>query len=159
MRSTPLPTAIALVATLAVTASALAAFLTETPIPVGGYLAVFTALFALRVVGQIGVAAFRPSWLPPMDEWNLVPYFVLLPAQLVILALMGALVIGSAELGQKLALGVVAFAFVYWAAMAVRYALRMTRRPPERWLGGTIPIVFHCVLASFLFVLGASNAT
>jgi hypothetical protein len=34
----------------------------------------------------------------------------------------------------------------------------MARRPEQRWLGGTIPIVFHWVLAVFLFVLGASQA-
>ena len=158
MRSTPLPTAIALLATLAATAGAVASFLVETPIPVGAYLVLFTALFALRVVGQIGVVALRPSWLPPMDEWNFVPYRVLLPAQLVILALMGAIVVGPAAPGPALASGLVAFAFLYWAAMAVRYSVRMTRRPSERWFGGAIPIVFHCVLAAFLFVLGASHA-
>jgi hypothetical protein len=31
----------------------------------------------------------------------------------------------------------------------------MARRPDQRWLGGTIPIVFHIVLASWLFVLGS----
>jgi hypothetical protein len=158
MRSVPLPTAIALLATLAATAAALAAFLAGTPIPVGAYLLLFTALFALRVTGQIGVVAFRPTWLPPMEQWNLVPYPVLLPAQLVILLVMGAIVAVPAAPGPIAARGIVAFALVYWAAMAVRYTVRMTRRPAERWFGGTIPIVFHCVLASFLFVLGMSYA-
>jgi hypothetical protein len=27
----------------------------------------------------------------------------------------------------------------------------MRRHPDQRWLGGTIPIVFHVVLAAFLF--------
>ena len=31
-------------------------------------------------------------------------------------------------------------------------------RPDQRWLGGAIPIVFHCVLAAFLFVLRCFNA-
>jgi len=158
MRTTPLPTAIALLATLALTSSALAAFLAGAPITASGCLVLFTGLFAVRVVGQIGVAAFRPSWLPPMDEWNFVPYRVLLPVQLVLLVLMGALVAGSAEPGRALARGIVASALVYWAAMGVRYAIRMARRPDQRWLGGAIPIVFHCVLAAFLFVLGASHA-
>ena len=48
--------------------------------------------------------------------------------------------------------------FVYWGAMAVRYTLRIATRPDERWLRGTIPIVFHCVLAAFVFVLGVSHA-
>jgi hypothetical protein len=158
MSTTPLPTAIALVATLGVTAAALAAFLAGAPVPAGAYLLVFTGLFVLRVGGQVGVGLFRPAWLPPMDEWNFVPYRFLLPAQLAILTLMGFLVAGTVPPDPPIARGLVGFAIVYWAAMAVRYTVRMTTRPTERWLGGTIPIVFHCVLASFLFVLGASNA-
>jgi len=158
MRATPLPTAVALVGTLALTAAALAAFLGGPLVPVEAVLALFTALFALRVAGQIGVAACAPGWLPPMDEWNFVPYRVLLPAQLVILALMIALVAGLAEPGQGWAHVLVVSAFVYWAAMGVRYAIRMARMPAQRWLGGAIPIVFHCVLAAFLFVLGVSHA-
>jgi len=38
--------------------------------------------------------------------------------------------------------------------MASRYVVRMYRRPGERWFGGTIPIVFHFVLAAFLFTWG-----
>jgi len=30
----------------------------------------------------------------------------------------------------------------------------MALHPERRWLGGTIPIFFHCVLATFLFVVG-----
>jgi uncharacterized protein len=122
------------------------------------YLVLFTALFLLRVVGELGVAAFRPGWLPPMDEWTFVPYHVLLPAQVLVLALMVALIAGLAEPGQETAQALVAAALVYWAAMGVRYAIRMARMPDQRWLGGAIPIVFHCVLAAFLFVYGASHA-
>jgi hypothetical protein len=43
--------------------------------------------------------------------------------------------------------------------MAVRYVVRMGRQPDQRWFGGTIPIVFHWVLASFLFVLGSFHAS
>jgi hypothetical protein len=158
MRTTPLPTAIALLATLALTSSALAAFLAGAPITASACLLLFTGLFAVRVVGQIAVAAFRPSCLPPMDEWNFVPYRVLLPTQLVLLTLMAALVAARVEPGRGIARCLVASALVYWAATGVRYAIRMTRRPDQRWLGGGIPIVFHCVLAAFLFVLGTSHA-
>jgi len=33
----------------------------------------------------------------------------------------------------------------------VRYVIWMWRRPDQRWFGGTIPIIFHCVVAAFLF--------
>jgi hypothetical protein len=158
MRSAPLPTALALVATLAATAAALAAFLTDASAPTAVFLLLFTVLFGVRVAGQVGVVLFRPQWLPPMEQWNFVPYRVLLPAQVVIIAVMGAIVAGRLEPGPTTARVLVAAALVYWAAMAVRYARRMTSRADQRWFGGAIPIVFHCVLAAFLFVLGAANA-
>jgi hypothetical protein len=158
MSATPRATAIALVATLAVLFAALASFAGGAPIPTDGYLVLFIVLFAGRVVGQIGVAVARPGWLPPMEQWNFVPYRVLLPVQLVILALMVALVLDAARLGGGASRALIVCALVYWAAMTIRYGVRMARRPTERWLGGTIPIVFHCVLAAFLFVLGASHS-
>ncbi len=51
------------------------------------------------------------------------------------------------------------FSFVYAWAMLVRYVVRMTRRPEQRWFGGTIPIVFHLVLASFVFVFGSFHGS
>lgn len=156
--STPLPTAVALLVTLAATTAGLVAFIFGAPAAVGVYLLVFTALFALRVVGQLGVVAWRPEWLPPMHEWNFVPYRVLLTAQLAILALMVAILLGMATPGPDLARVLVPAALLYWAAMALRYARRMARRPDQRWFGGAIPIVYHCVLAAFLFVLGVAHA-
>lgn len=79
----------------------------------------------------------------------------LLPAQLVIIAVMVAIAAGRFEPGPAFARLLVAAAFVYWAAMAARCAHRMLRRPAER---GAIPIVFYCVLAAFPFVLGAAHA-
>jgi uncharacterized protein len=158
MTATPRPTRLALLATLAATSTALAAFVGDAPVPPAAYLLLFTGLFALRVAGQIGVGLLRPSWLPPMDEWNFVPYRFLLPAQLLVLALMALVLLDIVRPGGTVARWLIGCAVAYWAAMAVRYAVRMTRRPDQRWLGGAIPIVFHCVLAGFLFVLGASHA-
>ncbi len=157
MRSAPLPTAVSLVATLAATAAALAAFLARAGEP-GSYLALFIVLFAVRVAGQIVVLARRPAWLPPMEQWNLLPYPILLPLQLALLVFMSVLVAGTLEPGAGTARVLVGVAFLYWLGMVVRYAVRMVRRPAERWFGGAIPIVFHCVLAAFLFVLGAAHA-
>ena len=49
----------------------------------------------------------------------------------------------------------IAFSAVYAGAMVVRYCVRMSRRPEARWFGGAIPIVFHLVLASYLYALGS----
>ena len=44
---------------------------------------------------------------------------------------------------------VLIWSYLYAAAMVLRYVITMTRRPSERWFGGTIPIIFHTVLAFF----------
>ena len=153
---TPRPTVMALVARLVFTAAALAAFLAGPPGAAEAYLVTFTALFAIRVAGQIVVAIHRPSWLPPMDEWNLVPYRLLLPVQLALIPLMVAASVADPR--PRVAGALVGLALLYWGVMGARYAIRMVRKPDQRWFGGTIPIVFHCVLAAFVFVLGASHA-
>jgi hypothetical protein len=43
------------------------------------------------------------------------------------------------------------------APWSMRYAVRMRRHSDQRWFGGTIPIVFHWVLAAFLLVFGVYN--
>jgi hypothetical protein len=167
-RSAPAPTIAALLATLVVVVAALAlhAFGNEAdPRRAGVFLGLFTALFAVRVAGQTAVLAVAPRWLPPMQQWNLLPYAILLPLQLVMLAGMVAVTADlarGAELlpagGPAIGYALVGAAGCYWGAMAVRYGVRMARRPGERWFGGAIPIVFHCVLAAWLFVLGSFHA-
>ncbi len=46
--------------------------------------------FVLRVTGQILVAFWGVTWLPPMSEWmsGLMPYPYLLPSQLVIIVVL-----------------------------------------------------------------------
>lgn len=168
---TPRPTQLALVAVLAVTAVAFVAVVrqqrtgtldTDELAPI---LWLLTALFAVRVIGQVLVALRSPSWLPPMDEWNLMPYRALLPIQLVILGVMtwidvsfsalSGLLVDRAEL---LGWALVVFSAVYAGAMVTRYIVRMRRRPEARWFGGTIPIVFHLVLATYLYALGSFHA-
>jgi hypothetical protein len=165
---TPGPTKIALVATLALTVAAFAYVVAHQ---LGGTLDaddlspvlwLLTALFAVRVAGQVVVALRAPSWLPPMHEWNLVPYRVLLPVQLGILAVMtwidtsfSASAGPHVERAEALGWALIAFSAVYAGAMGIRYVARMRRRPAARWFGGTIPIVFHLVLATYLYALGS----
>jgi hypothetical protein len=168
---TPLPTKIVLVATLALTAVAFASVVARQwsgTLETADLAPVFwllTVLFSVRVAGQVLVALRGPGWLPPMRDWNLVPYRFLLPIQLVILAVMiwidasfsassGPPVERSKTFGSAL----IAFSGVYAGSMAVRYVVRMRRRPAERWFGGTIPIVFHLVLATYLYALGSFHA-
>jgi hypothetical protein len=169
---TPAETKAALVAVLAVTVATLAAFELLRPEAkidsrfAGWFLWCFSALFLVRVVGQLVVRARQPSWLPPMEQWNLTPYRLLLPSQLIILGIMAWVDWSfSAEQGAPVTphptfgFAVLAFAAVYAGSMVVRYAVRMRRQPEQRWFGGTIPIVFHWVLASWLLVFGSFNAS
>ena len=126
-------------------------------------MAVLLVLFLGRVVGQILVATSAPAWLPPMARWysGLMPYRYLLPTQIVFLAVMTAMTIAvdrrAAPLGT---LSATTGAWIVWAsyvyalgmvARSIRYALAK----PER-RGVLIPIVFHFVLAGFLFAYGSA---
>jgi hypothetical protein len=133
------------------------------PRPYAALLVGLAALFLVRVVGQALVAFFQTPGLPPMDEWysGLLPYPLLLPTQAVILGLLGWIcadfvrgdgywVRPRPRLGRWLT----RIGSVYAGGMLLRYVVTMTLHPERRWLGtGTIPIVFHWVLAAFLLVL------
>lgn len=122
-----------------------------------------SALFLMRVLGQVLVVFAGVSWLPPASEWysGLLPYPLLLPAQVVILALMlrinlqasrnrGYLSNRRPRLGRCL----LAFAAVYAGVMLVRYGISASLHPERRLLPpGIIPIVFHWVLATYLAVI------
>jgi hypothetical protein len=127
----------------------------------------FSLLMFLRVIGQLVVVLRAPDWLPPMAQWQsgLVPYPILLAVQIVVLFLMfwiaadfsrgaGLWVRPLPRLGRV----VLVWSYLYAAAMVVRYIIRMARRPDQRWLGGTIPIIFHCVLAGFQWTFAQYHA-
>lgn len=127
-----------------------------------------TVLLAGRVVGQIVVVLRAPRWLPPMEQWQsgLVPYPFLLSVQVVVLTLMiwisidfsraaGFWVAPHPRLGRV----VLWWSYLYAGAMAVRYVVLMARRPDQRWFGGTIPIVFHTVVAMFQWVFAMHHVT
>ena len=123
---------------------------------------VLFALFVGRVLGQILAATVRPGWLPPMPRWysGVMPYRYLLPAQLAIIALMVAMILavsrGAGGLGTprtSVGIPVLWVSYVYAVGMVWRTTHRFSQ-PPER-RGVVIPIVFHFVLAAFLFVYGS----
>ena len=128
-------------------------------------MAVLLALFLGRVIGQILAATIAPSWLPPMPRWysGLMPYRYLLPTQIVFLTVMTVVTLSVAR--RSVPLGATAPAvgtwitrasYAYALGMVVR-AVRYARTPPER-RGVLIPIVFHFVLAAFLFTYGRALA-
>jgi hypothetical protein len=116
-------------------------------------LRVLFALFLARVAAQLAVVLVHPRWLPPMKDWysGLIAYPLLLPAQIAILILM-IFMIRNPLRSRRLGIGIVAFATLYAVSMLVRLILLRTRHPELLWYeGGMIPILFHWVLAGFLF--------
>ncbi len=118
----------------------------------GGVVAALTLFFG-RVVGQIEALLLAPEWLPPMQAWysGLLPYPVLLPAQIVLLMLMSLVTYDHVRgrgffwpTRRAIRVGLRAFAVLYAAVMAVRLAVTMD---------GIIPVVFHWVLASFIWLV------
>lgn len=125
-------------------------------------------LFAARVVGQFEVLLLAPDWLPEMDAWysGLVPYYLLLPAQLAILMLMAAVAWNRrirtgafARANPRAALALRIFAGLYFAVMAVRLAVIVIDRGADFWRHGAIPVAFHWVLALFIGVAGRDAAS
>jgi len=171
----PPPTRLVLLGTLALTAGISVLFVAlharGEPIDAqlaGSFLLVLSLLFALRVVGQILVVLRAPAWLPRMESghWNLMPYRLLFPIQLAFLGVMAWLVVSllaeqgvAAEPRPSFGWFLIGASVLYAGAMAVRYVVRMRRRTDQRWLGGTIPIFFHWVLAAFLYVLGSYHVS
>jgi hypothetical protein len=133
------------------------------PAAYSSWLWPFTILLFLRVIGQVIVVLRAPRWLPPMHQWQsgLLPYPVLLLGQAIVLTLMvwicldfsrGAGMFVQAYPGRGKY--VVGFGWVYLGGMVLRYIIWMWRRPDQRWLGGTIPIIFHSIVALFILAFG-----
>lgn len=137
--------------------------MTSGPRKLASLLWLLLFLFVLRVVGQMLVVFAGVTWLPPMEAWysGLMPYPYLLPSQWIIIVLLvkvcrdftrgtGLFVSSKRAFGNP----VLYFGYVYLAVMVLRYILRMSFYPEERWFGGTIPIFFHYVLATYVILFG-----
>jgi len=121
-------------------------------------LCVLLALFALRVIAQPLSLAVSSPLLPPFASWysGVVPYPLLLVAQVAILALLAAGIRGTYGGGpvwsRRAALWLGAFGAVYFVSMALRLVLGATILRAHPWFGRTIPAFFHLVLASYVLV-------
>ena len=127
-----------------------------------------TALFLARVFGQILVGICPPPQLPAWQEWysGMLPYPWLLLGQLLLLMFMAVVTTDHARgtgryhvTGETTRRWLCRLALVYALAMLLRYVGRMTVVPEARWFGGTLPIIFHCVLAAWLGMLAVRSTT
>jgi hypothetical protein len=129
----------------------------------GRALWILSALFLLRVVGQVLVQFAGVTFLPPAPEWysGLLPYPLLLPVQIAILLWMAWINAGVTRrrgfftaphpgLGRFLLVA----SGLYVTVMVVRYFVSGHLHPERRfWPPGSIPILFHFVLAAYLYVV------
>jgi hypothetical protein len=123
-------------------------------------------LFAARVIGQLETLLLQPQWLPDMDAWysGLLPYPLLLPAQIAILMLMAAVAWNRrvrsgcfARANPRGAGALRIFAGIYLVVMAVRLGVTLIDNGAEFWREGAIPVAFHWVLALFILVSARSS--
>ena len=124
------------------------------------------ALFAARVLGQLETLLLQPQWLPDMDAWysGLLPYPLLLPAQIAILMLMAAVAWNRrvrtgcfARANPRSAGALRILAGAYIVVMAVRLGVNVIDNGADFWRNGAIPVAFHWVLALFMLVAGRSS--
>jgi hypothetical protein len=123
-------------------------------------------LFAARVIGQFEALVLSPAWLPPMDAWysGLLPYYLLLPAQVALLMVMTVVAWNRrvrtgrfAAASPRFARGLRIFAGVYFGLMAVRLGVSVFEHGADFWAHGAIPVAFHWVLALFALVSGRAS--
>ena len=129
-------------------------------------MAFFLLLFVFRVAGQLMVANGLAPYLPPMNEWQsgLLPYPVLVFFQIIIIFLY-AKVCFDIKKGEGfffhyqpvLKKYLLLLGIFYLVAMVLRYVIYMTLVPEARWLKGTIPIIFHMILAGFIILYASLN--
>jgi len=124
-------------------------------------MTLLSGLFLLRVIGQVLVTYAGVSWLPEKGQWEsgLLPYPALLASQIAILAVMVAIARDSwrgsgwfialrPRAGRILRIASV----VYFAAMIVRYIVTMALHPDWFPFEHSIPTLFHCILATYLYL-------
>jgi hypothetical protein len=114
-------------------------------------------LFVLRVIGQALVAFLDVQFLPPMQAWysGLMPYEVLLPSQIVIVALMAKISLDFTR-GRGFFFDKSRFFATAWLWFGCVYLAAMIARAVFLW-DHPIPIVFHWVLAAFVITVGVSH--
>jgi hypothetical protein len=113
-------------------------------------MTILLVMFVLRVLGQLLVLLFEPAFLPPFDFWqaDLIPYWLLLTGQIVIIYVYHKMIhdVGNQSgYFSKTRKGFTHELFYF----NIFYALVMVTR--FFILGLSIPVVFHWILAAFLF--------
>lgn len=124
-------------------------------------------LFFGRVYGQFLVTHMEPAWLPPLPYWfsGYIAYHYLLGIQIAILMLM-SVINASYWRGagywfvesRSKKTGIKIFCCLYAFAMVVRLSLHFTLFLDRVWYINLIPIVFHWLLAAYLWLMTVGSS-
>lgn len=119
-------------------------------------------VFAIRVIGQIEALLLAPFWLPPFRAWEsgLVPYSLLLPVQIFLIAWMSVITVdqwrGSGlfwvtQNTTRRRLQITAT--LYFVVMLMRLLITAMMPPHTLLERGLMPILAHWDLAAFLILV------
>ena len=125
-------------------------------------LVFLSLLFCFRVFAHLAIVLIGEiEGLPPQTEWlsGALPYKFLLISQIVIIFLLFKVCLDFIKHSgfffspnKYIAKLVLPLGITYFAIMVIRYTIRMSLYPQERWLGGSIPVFFHVVLLSLIHI-------
>jgi hypothetical protein len=122
-------------------------------------MGLLTALFTLRVVGQLVQGWLPQPWLPPFAAWqgSVLPYPLLLAIQFVILGAMACASYGAWKatmVPSPRAMQWTAWlGSLYMAAAIARLAIGFKVEAAPAWFSARISCAFHLVLAGFVLAL------
>ena len=128
-------------------------------------LAILTTLFALRVLGQAVQRWWPVPGLPPFDEFqgSNLPYWILLPVQLALLAWMSAATYaigrGKRQPSPKAARVLAWLGAVYMTGSVLRIVIGLGATDAAPWFTAWISAGFHVVLAAFVLTVAAYHRT
>ena len=108
---------------------------------------------------QLRIVSSVPLRYPSFEQRysGVVPYWLLLPLQIALIALLLRIVRDFAQgdgyfvdLKPHTDAALKMLSYIYFLSMVVRYIVTMAWHPELRWFTGTIPIWFHMDLAAFI---------
>ena len=124
-----------------------------------------TIIFLGRILAQVFVGIYSPSYLPKMEMWysGLLPYPILLTYQMFMYTCMVifnfCLLMGRGPLflvlNDKVSIYYIYFGITYFSLMVIRFIIHKIKEPEITWPRGSIPIFFHFFLALYIILLGS----
>lgn len=123
-------------------------------------VALLSAAFLLRVLGQAVQQWFPQDFLPAFEAWqgSGLPYPALLACQIVILSLLGVAICSMVHrarfLGPRASRCVILAGLAYLAFMLVRLALGLTVLQDSEWFTTWISTLLHLDLAAIVILWG-----